>query len=71
MMDSMANIRPVQVVSIVLLYHQFGLSPFGYQVVGLYGAGAGTLSRTAGAAAAETNCGGGRPLVRLSTSMFN
>ena len=33
MMDSMANIRPVQVVSIVLLYHQFGLSPFGYQVI--------------------------------------
>jgi hypothetical protein len=33
MMDSMANIRPVQVVSIVLLYHQFGLSPFGYQLI--------------------------------------
>ena len=33
MMDTQANIRPVQVISIVLLYHQFGLSPFGYQMI--------------------------------------
>jgi hypothetical protein len=33
MMDSEANIRPVQVVSTVLLYRQFGLSPFGYQMI--------------------------------------
>jgi hypothetical protein len=33
MMHSSANTRPVQVVSTVLLYDQFGLSPFGYQMV--------------------------------------
>jgi hypothetical protein len=33
LIDTPANIRPVQVISIALLYHQFGLSPFGYQMI--------------------------------------